>query len=308
MDMDYRKDKGAYVFTEVRKDMALTEKDLLSWNELPRDDGLKSTGLYSRISPDGKWIASTVNEVFLLVKTPDPYFSQLFFPLQGNLAFYSSATKTIGTLPGADLPGLIQTDPSWSPGGDHLLFSRAPDRMDLFWDLGGQTVFSATAAEGRQFNKEYQVRFDIYRIPFDGGRGGLAEPLAGASHNGKSNYYPRYSPDGKWIVFTQSETGLAIQPDSRLFIMPATGGEARMMHCNLATVNSWHTWSPNGRWLAFVSKGNSPYTELFLTHVDAAGNDSPPILLDRFNKEGYAVNVPEFANMPADAIDRMTLH
>ncbi len=307
MDMDYKGDKGAYFFTEVREDMALTDQDFISWNDLPRTDGLRTTGLYSRISPDGRHVASTVNDILFLAKIPDPYYSQLFFPLQGGLAIYSNANKTITELPGASLRDFIQTDPSWSPDGNHLLFSRAPAKMDLFWNLGGQTVFSVQEADIDRLNKQYPVKFDIYRIPFNNGKGGVAEPLPGASNNGKSNYYGRYSPDGKWIVFTQSETGLAIQQDSKLFIMPAAGGNARMLSCNLSRVNSWHTWSPNGRWLAFVSKENTAETELFLTHIDDAGRDSPPIRLERFNKTGYAINVPEFANISSKAIKGITL-
>ena len=45
-------------------------------------------------------------------------------------------------------------------------------------------------------------------------------------------------------------------------------------------MNSWHTFSPNGRWMAFSSKSRSPYTQMYLTHIDENGNDSPPILVD----------------------------
>ena len=179
---------------------------------------------------------------------------------------------------------------------------------DLFVELGGKTIF--TAEQGitvDQLNKEYPVQFDVFRVPFNQGRGGQAEPLTGASQNGRSNYCARYSPNGKWIVFTQSATGLAIQPDSKLYLIPSTGGEAKLMRCNRGRVNSWHTWSPNGKWLAFVSKENSPYTELFLTHIDDNGKDSPPILLQRFNKPGYAINVPEFANIPSGGIQRIAV-
>ncbi|MCD4721943.1 MAG: hypothetical protein K8S13_19090 [Desulfobacula sp.] len=307
MDMDYKNDKGAYLFTSVRENIELKDQDFISWNDFQRMDGLKNTGLYSRISPDGRHIASTVNEILFLIKIPDLYFSQLFFPLQGSLAVYSSNNKKVATLPGADLSDFIQTDPSWSPDGNHILFSRAPSKMDLFWNLGGKTVFSVENADIDRLNKQYPIKFDIYRIPFNNGKGGLAEPLPGASNNGKSNYYPRYSPDGKWIVFTQSESGLVIQQDSKLFIMPAAGGKAKKMSCNLSRVNSWHTWSPNSKWIAFVSKENTPFTELFLTHIDEQGNDSPSILLKRFNKTGYAINVPEFANMSSKAIKKITL-
>ena len=64
---------------------------------------------------------------------------------------------------------------------------------------------------------------------------------------------------------------MLLQPDSELYIMPAAGGEARRLECNTARMNSWHSWSPNGKWLVFSSKANSPYTQLFLTHIDEQG-------------------------------------
>jgi hypothetical protein len=80
------------------------------------------------------------------------------------------------------------------------------------------------------------------------------------------------------------------------------------MNCNFSRMNSWHTWSPNSKWLAFVSKENTAFTELFLTHIDDNGNDSPPVFVSRFNKAGYAVNLPEFVNIPPDALRKITLN
>jgi Tol biopolymer transport system component len=68
-----------------------------------------------------------------------------------------------------------------------------------------------------------------------------------------------------------------MRPDSHLYIVPTGGGEARRMRCNTPTMNSWHSFSPNGRWMVFSSKAPSPYTQLYLTHIDADGNDSPAI-------------------------------
>jgi Tol biopolymer transport system component len=153
-----------------------------------------------------------------------------------------------------------------------------------------------------ELNKLYNIQYDLYRVPFDGGRGGVALPLKGASGNGMSNYFPRYSPDGKWVVYTRSRSGSMLQPDSELWIVPAGGGKARRMQCNRKIFNSWHSWSSNGRWLLFSSKANGPYTEIFLTHVDGEGNDTPPVLLSRFSDNGYAANVPEFVPLRTDAI------
>jgi hypothetical protein len=100
MDMDYKEDKGAYFFTEVSENIDLNDEDFISWNDFPRfeNDGLQSSGLLSRISPDGEYIISTVNEIFFLIMLKNPYVSQLFFPLQGSLAYYSKERKKFNSL------------------------------------------------------------------------------------------------------------------------------------------------------------------------------------------------------------------
>lgn len=67
-----------------------------------------------------------------------------------------------------------------------------------------------------------------------------------------------------------------MRPDSQLYIVPFKGGKARRLDCNLSVMNSWHTFSPNGHWLAFSSKGRSLYTQLFLTHIGPRDRVLPP--------------------------------
>jgi len=69
------------------------------------------------------------------------------------------------------------------------------------------------------------------------------------------------------------------------------------MTCNTSLMNSWHTFSPNGRWLAFSSKARGPYTQLMLTHIDENGNDSPAIIVDNTTAANRAINIPEFVNI-----------
>jgi tetratricopeptide (TPR) repeat protein len=67
-------------------------------------------------------------------------------------------------------------------------------------------------------------------------------------------------------------------------------------------MNSWHSWSPNGRWLVFSSKSRSPYTQMLLTHVDENGNDTPAVLIENATAANRAVNIPEFVNIPPDGL------
>jgi tetratricopeptide (TPR) repeat protein len=121
-----------------------------------------------------------------------------------------------------------------------------------------------------------------------------------------SNNFPKISPDGRWIVFVKSRNAQLMRPDSELYIVPAAGGTARKMRCNTPLMNSWHSFSPNGRWMVFSSKSRSPYTQMYLTHIDANGNDSPPILIEDSTAANRAVNLPEFVNIAPDGIVDMT--
>jgi Flp pilus assembly protein TadD len=70
-------------------------------------------------------------------------------------------------------------------------------------------------------------------------------------------------------------------------------------------MNSWHSFSSNGRWLVFSSKAYTPYTQLLLTHIDEEGRSTPPVVLERFTGTDRAANIPEFVPLPADSIAKI---
>jgi len=304
MDVDYANDKGAYIVRPVAREMTLDREQIVTWSDYRREDKQPTFGLLSHVSPDGRYVVSTVKDRSVFLPMPDLAFSQLFFPLQGILAIYDRQSKTIRALPGADDPQLVQSNAVWSPDGKYLVFARA--KAFHLSKLADKSKILLSEEDCPEFLKEGGTfQFDLYRIPFNDGRGGQAEPLAGGAHNGLSNYFARYSPDGKWIVFCRAKSFMLLQPDSELYILPAAGGQARRLQCNTRRMNSWHSWSPNSRWLVFSSKANSPYTQFFLTHIDDAGNSTPPVLLQHFTAADKAGNIPEFVNARPDAIVRM---
>jgi tetratricopeptide (TPR) repeat protein len=301
MDVDYANSKGSYVISRVAEKMVLATSDIITWNDYRKEDGEQTFGLLSQVSPDGRFVVSTVKDKSVFVPMPPLAFSQLFFPIKGILCIYNRQTQTFHSLPGADDPNYVQSNSSWSPDGRYIVFARAK-AYDLKHTKGMGKVL-LTREECKEFTEDGKpFLFDLYRIPFNDGKGGTPEPIEGVSNNGMSNYFAKYSPDGKWIVFCKARSYMLLQPDSELYIIPAEGGKARRLRANTPRMNTWHTWSPNGRWLAFSSKANSAYTQIFLTHIDEQGRSSPAILLEHFTATDRAANIPEFVNVRPTAI------
>jgi len=307
MDIDGpANDKGLYAVVPVQKHMTIQGKDMVHWNPTG-DIGKTRVGFMSQVSPDGRYVLSTfagpslkLLESYYVTNFMDYRFLQVFFPTRGVLAWYDRSTGQRTPLPGADDPKYVQTDGVWSPDGKYIVFARAEAR-DPRPPGQGKATHALDA-------NETQIQYDLYRVPFNDGKGGVAEPIVGASHNGMSNNFPKISPDGKWLVFVQCKNGQLMRPDSQLYILPAGGGTPRRMRANTRLMNSWHSFSPNGHWLVFSSKARSPYTQMYLTHIDADGNDSPAILIDNATASNRAVNIPEFVNIPADGIDDIQVH
>jgi tetratricopeptide (TPR) repeat protein/WD40 repeat protein len=301
LDVDYGNDKGGYAILPVAPDMVLNDEKIITWSDYRKDDGEATFGLLSQVSPDGRYVISTVKDRAVFVATPGIEFSQLFFPIKGILVVYDTVTETYKPLPGADDPAYVQSNPTWSPDGKSVVFARTKVyQKDSIADASSILLNENDVPEFIEDKEPF--KFDLYRVPFNEGRGGKAEPIAGASHNGMSNFFAKFSPDGKWIVFTQAKNYMLLMPDSELYIIPAAGGKARRLRANTSRMNSWHSFSSNGRWLVFSSKANTPYTQLFLTHIDEQGNSTPAVVLDRFTGTYGAANIPEFVPLPADAI------
>jgi len=315
-------DKGLYALVPVAKNMTIRNQDVIRWSSFQDQDAGKSSapavkrfGFMSQVSPDGRFVVTGIgdpktqsaHQTSGLVRGladrlfnagyNDYRFGQVFYPTRGVLAYYSQETGKLRPLPGADDPRYVQTSAFWSPDGKYLVFSRAEARDPYPPGHAAPTYANDP--------NETQIQYDLYRIPFNDGNGGVAERIVGASENGKSNNFPKVSPDGRWIVFVQCKTGLLMRPDSQLYIVPFAGGVARPLHSNTRLMNSWHSFSPNGRWLVFSSKARSPYTQMYLTHIDENGEDSPAILVENSTAANRAVNIPEFVNMPVDGIAKI---
>jgi dipeptidyl aminopeptidase/acylaminoacyl peptidase len=111
----------------------------------------------------------------------------------------------------------------------------------------GQWVVYAVGAVDLDANK---VLYHLWLAPSDGK--GEPRQLTNAS---KSDRNPRWSPEGKAILFESGRSG-----SQQLWIIDLTGGEARQL-TQISTGASNGTWSRDGKQIAFVSAVWPEYSE-----------------------------------------------
>ncbi|MCK5703853.1 MAG: PD40 domain-containing protein [Cyclobacteriaceae bacterium] len=295
LDAGFR-DKGGYFVSEVEDTIQFKLSNFRSWSKIEKR---RTFGLFSKLSPDGRYIVTTVKDRVLVKNFKFPpvenvYYSQLFFPVNGHLAVYDRQTDILKELPGANLDEYVQSNATWTADGKNIIFSRA-DALPT--DSSNYDVVVTDEELINQYvERKKTLKYDLCIIPFNNGNGGKAELLEAASNNGKSNYFPAVSPDGKWLIFCQADNFMLLMPDSRLFIIPVSGGKAKELKCNFNSMNSWHAWSPNSKWMVYASKGLSPITDMFLSHIDEKGNASIPVLVHKARTPYRVINYPEFVN------------
>ena len=120
----------------------------------------------------------------------------------------------------------------------------------------------------------------LYRMPFDGGRGGTPVPVEGASKNGMSNTFPKVSPDGKWIAYASGSSGavqtyLAPWPEMTPVTQVST------------TSGTWCFWTETSDRLLFQQM-DGRVMEVSLTEID--GEARP-----RNRADDLDVGIEEFA-------------
>ena len=163
------------------------------------------------------------------------------------------------------------TTPSWSEDGETIAYGSTDDQEVGVPGMGPSGV---------------ALESDIYTVPFAGGAGGAAVPLAGASEPGVSEYYPAYSPEDVLVAFDRSTTGLKrSDPMAEVFVVPAAGGAAVRVAGNdppacsgqssPGVANSWPRWAPQATtvddqryfWLVFSSTRRSMTPQLFVSAI-----------------------------------------
>jgi hypothetical protein len=214
--------------------------------------------------------------------------------LEAALAYWRVEARSEQMVPRASDEQRLESYPAWSPDGRYLYYSSAPNP----WKDG-----KAKPPAGYE-----KLQYDLMRIRYDieADRWGGPEMVLSSRKTGLSVLMPRISPDGRFLLCCTCPHGSfpAFCPESDLYMMDVATGDYRRLDINSQSSESWHSWSSNGRWIAFSSKRlMSPFTRCYLSFVDENGNVHKPFVLPQSDPEFYdsflmTVSVPELITGP----------
>ena len=227
-------------------------------------------------------------------RTYDPALSPdgrtlAFVGRSGTSGLFTAAIASAGTIAsepqpaGRDLEGW-EWCPAWTANGEELIFAASgnvlqrglwrvspsrPDPPRQLESLGPNASCASVFPDGRRLvYTQRSVDFNIWRVRIspngkatDEGRRFLSSTLYDA--------VPRYSPDGRHIVFESDRGGT-----KGIWVANADGSNARVVFMDEARPAGSPAWSPDGRRIVFdaMTEGQS---EVYV--VNAAGG--PPLRL-----------------------------
>lgn len=255
----------------------------------PTAEGTPYGAAYPAFHPSGRFIAFAADEIQQFFHTSGSKSTEVV-NMAGDLMVYDLDTRRGFTDSLMAGPGRIETFPAWSPDGRMLYYCRA------------QPLYTPAGIDS--------ARYDLMRRPFDPATGrftGAPEPVYLASAEGLSASVPRISPDGRWLLFTRSAYGnfMIWHDDADLCLIDLAADSLAVRPADEinapGAVDSYHSWSSDGRWMVFSSKrGNGLFARPYIARFDpATGRFSPPFILPQQSPDHYAdlmrsFNVPEF--------------
>ncbi len=179
---------------------------------------------------------------------------------------------------------LSETEPSWSPNSDKIIFvsdsgrniytinrdGSNPHRITDDGSYGHPSWFS-TAITSKTKGYDKNSLYNRNKIAFSTSRDGNNEIYVmspdgtqkNLSRNPANEYHPAWSPDGSKIAFTSDRDG-----DREIYVMDADGTNQKQLTKN--NIFDQHpTWSPNGKQIAYRSDFDG--AEIYKMNADGSG-------------------------------------
>ena len=263
-----------------------------------KTDETISALVYPYWHPGGKYIAFSVNDTKQLFYTNHANRIEVM-DLSSDVVVYDVVRNEIITTPLTFDKENFETFPSFSADGKTLFFCSArkqalPDSIET-------------------------LKYHLCAIGFDEEKrtfGSRVDTLIHADRMDKSVSFPRISPDGRFMMVTLSDyaTFPIWHQEADLWMLDLHNENKFVCldRLNSSSVESYHSWSSNSRWVVFSSRRmDGLYTRPYIAYVAADGTVGKPFLLPQAKGDFYkecmnSFNIPELVKGKVE-VDRYSL-
>lgn len=258
-------------------------------------EGGISAGVYPAWHPTLPLIAYSTNHTGQTFHTYDPQKIEVQ-DTYSDLILYD--IKAHEVLPLENDSNDLDCFPYWSPDGKYLYYCSAHyEQNDM------------TATKEMDLINNYQnVHYNLYRRSFNASSRSFGDrEMVFDADTTHSATLPRISPNGRYLLFTLGDYGVfhIWHSSSDLYMMDLKTGKTRCVtEVNSPDVDSYHSWSSNGKWIIFSSRrydGN--FTRPFIAHFNEDGTFDRPFELPQEDPRYHQMflrsyNIPEFMKGP----------
>lgn len=258
-------------------------------------EGMLSAGVYPSWHPSEPLIAYSLNSTKQYFFAEGKQAAEVIDSFS-DVVLYDPDRQAVSIV--SNDPDDLESFPYWAPDGKSLYYCCA------------STDSVARAAKTNAISNAYdQVRYNIIKRSFDAAAKtfGPAETILDAASEGMSATLPRPSPVEPYLLFTMAPFGNfhIWHKDSDLYLMDLRTGEYRSLDAlNSSDVESYHSWSSNGRWIIFSSRrDDGRYTRFYIAYFSREGVAHKPFILPQADPghDGRlfkSYNIPEFMTEP----------
>ncbi len=213
---------------------------------------------------------------------------------ESDLVYYNVETQSIKNILKTKTD--LETFPCWNPQGDKLYYCVAHvPQLDSLSQNEGYLFF---------LNHYKEIKYNIMSLDFDKKKETFSNPqlVEDCSLEGKSASVPRISPNGKYLLYTKGDYGQfhIWHKSSDLWIKNLENNTSYpLTEANSNDVDSYHSWSSNGRWIVFSSRrDDGNFTRLYIAYFDKRGQAHKAFMLPQESPHKNTLllksyNVPE---------------
>lgn len=261
-------------------------------------DSVLSSSVYPSWHPRRNWVVFSSNQTGQTFHVVNHQKVEVV-DFGSDLIFYDADAHTLTNILKTSTD--LETFPCWSPDGKRLFYCCASVP-----GLAGKNTLERSDYISAHYDS---IRYNLMSMPFDEKtrRFGPPQLEMDCAAVGKSATVPRVSPDGRYVLFTLGDYGQfhIWHKSSDLYVKDLQTGQIRALAAaNSPDVDTYHTWSSNGRWIIVASRrDDGSYTRLYIAYFDRQGKDHKAFLLPQLDPEYNLLlmksyNIPELSRTP----------